>query len=499
MMNIKNNKGAALIISYLVIAVLLILGIVFTARSIFESRIAERQKRSVQAFCIAEAGLERTFYELRKDFENDPIDPSWADGEINGIFCGPDTEDFYLLPYESTSLGTGYYTVELKNVAGKDDEIWVKSTGTVGDIDKSIRTYVKIENITPWSSVIFAGAGSAGNVINGNVNIRGSVLILGTNLEDTDFAMDMSGVGNIGNNYEGIPDQLKDRIPSCPTTTFNDELVESLGAALRIKHGKAGLSGTATVGKADQPGNSYKETVDGVFVTDGYGGNKGEENVYSDNGTQNSYDLGERIKFPSLTDPYLDYPTYLDYLKDNGLVISDSGELNQLANITPNSNFSYSDAINSISMDGDGNLTINGIVYVDGGNLNMNKQGDDDTIIYSGRGSILVTGDVGINVNLLTELIEGSSSFPTNILGIMTPNEISFNAAKIDVMGLFYAESRITAKKQTNVAGTFVSNYFDMGQQVPSIYQVLEVVDNLPPGMINKNWWVLKVIAWQKL
>lgn len=495
-MNIKNEKGVILIISYLVIAVLLILSIAFTARSIFESRTAERQKGAAQAFCIAEAGLERTFYELRKDFENDPSSPSWADGEINGIACGPDTENFYLLPYPSTSFGNGYYTVELKNVAGKDDEIWIKSTGTVGDINKTIQSYIKIEKITPWSNVIFAGAGSAGNIINGNVNIRGSVLILGIALQETDLAMDISGKGNIGNNYEGIPDELKDRIPPCPTTMFNEELVESLGAVLRIKRGRAGLSGTATVGKADQPGNSYKETMDGVYVTDGYGGNKGAESVYSDNGTQNSYDLGESIKFPSLSDAYLSYPTYQDYLKDNALVISDPAKLNQLANLTPNSNFSYSDAINSISMDGSGNLTINGIIYIDGGNLNMNKQGADDTIIYSGKGSILVTGDVGINVNLLTA---GINSFPDNILGVMTPGEIFFDAAGIDVLGLFYAETKITAKKQTDVAGTFVSNYFDMSQQVPSIYQVLEVVDNLPPGMINKNWWALKVVVWQKL
>ena len=65
----QNKKGTAFIVSYIVIVVLLILGIAFTARSIVESRIAERQKRAVQAFDIAEAGLERTFYKLKQDFE----------------------------------------------------------------------------------------------------------------------------------------------------------------------------------------------------------------------------------------------------------------------------------------------------------------------------------------------------------------------------------------------------------------------------------------------
>ncbi|MBU3912430.1 MAG: hypothetical protein KKD90_07610 [Candidatus Omnitrophica bacterium] len=496
-MNIKNNKGTILIISYLVIAVLLILSAAFLSRSISENRIAERQKWSVRAFSIAEAGLERALYDLRQDFKNDLIDPSWADGEINGIACGPDSENFYSLPYESTLLGNGSYSIELKNVVGKDNEIWVRSMGTLNGINIIIQSYGKIENLSPWNNAIFAGAGSAGSMINGNVDIRGSVHILGTGLESDDFAIDMGGSGNIGNNYEGIPLQLKDRIPPCPTTTFNGETVETLGASLRIKRGLVGLSGTATTGKADVSGNSYKETMDGVYVTDGYGGNRGENNVYSDNGTQNSYDLGDSARFPSLEDPYLNYSTYQDYLKDNAFVISDAANLNQLANITPESDFSYGDTMGSISMDGNGNLAISGTVYIDGGNLNMNKIGADKTIIYSGTGSILVTGDVGINVNLLTQ---GSNSFPSNILGIMTPNEISFNASNIDVMGVFYAEDTITVQKQTNIAGIIVSNYFNMGEQVPSIYQVPEVINNLPSGIIAGDpTWVIRIVAWQKL
>lgn len=118
--SVKNKKGAMLVISYLVILILLLLGAMFFARSIGESRTAERQKRAVQAFSIAEGGLERALYDLRQDFENDS-DPSWADGEINGIACGPDTINFYLLPYTSTLLGNGFYSVELKNAVGEDN------------------------------------------------------------------------------------------------------------------------------------------------------------------------------------------------------------------------------------------------------------------------------------------------------------------------------------------------------------------------------------------
>jgi hypothetical protein len=39
-----------------------------------------------------------------------------------------------------------------------------------------------------------------------------------------------------------------------------------------------------------------------------------------------------------------------------------------------------------------------------------------------------------------------------------------------------------------------------MGTNVPSIYQVPDVADNLPPGMINDTpIWLLKVVSWQEL
>ena len=41
-------------------------------------------------------------------------------------------------------------------------------------------------------------------------------------------------------------------------------------------------------------------------------------------------------------------------------------------------------------MDGSGNMTVSGIVYIDnGGSLNMLKSGSDKTITYTGSGAIL--------------------------------------------------------------------------------------------------------------
>jgi hypothetical protein len=83
---------------------------------------------------------------------------------------------------------------------------------------------------------------------------------------------------------------------------------------------------------------------------------------------------------------------------------------------------------------------------------------------------------------------------------MMTPGSIGFDEANIDVMGLFYAETQVRMEKQTDIMGTIVSNYFDMGTNVPSIYQVPETVNHLPSGLIgNTSAWSMKVVSWQKL
>ena len=496
---LRDNRGSLLIISYLVIFVLLALGAAFIAMSVNESRIAERQRRTTLTLHIAEAGIERALYDLRQDFINDASSPSWADGDINGMTLGPDTASFYSTGYGSTSLNSGSYAVQLKNVSGISDSIWIRSTGTLGDVQQTIEVYAKIINLSPWNNAIFAGAGAAGAMVNGNVNIRGSVHILGTGLLSTDLVVDLGGTAEIiGNNYRDLAAALKAKVPALPTTTVNGETVETLSAVLRVKRGIVGLSGSATAGEADAAGNAYKETIDAAYVTDGYGGSQGTANVHSDNGSSNAYDLGDTVSFPSLSDPYGGYSTYQGYLEANALVVSSAADLAKLANITPASStdFSFSSAKGSISKTGE-NLTISGIVYLDNsGSLNMSTDGAAKTITYTGSGAILAEGNVQINANLVTN---GNNSFPTNIIGIMTPNTIGFNEANIDVMGLFYAENTVKVEKQTDIVGTIVSNYFDIGTNVPSVYQVPDVMNNLPAGLIGQgDTWIMKKVSWRK-
>ena len=140
-------------------------------------------------------------------------------------------------------------------------------------------------------------------------------------------------------------------------------------------------------------------------------------------------------------------------------------------------------------------MTIDGIIYVEGP-INFNDK--KNPIYYNGSGSIVALGNITFETDFLPN---GNGSFPaTNIVGFMTPSNISFGNSQRMVAGLFYAEGTITSPKQTAVAGTFFSNYFDMGTNVPSIFQVPTLADNLPYGMIG-NYPILTLnrVAWREL
>ena len=64
-------------------------------------------------------------------------------------------------------------------------------------------------------------------------------------------------------------------------------------------------------------------------------------------------------------------------------------------------------------------------------------------------------------------------------------NMIVGSLSQLELMGAFYAQGQIQSTKQTITAGTFVSTYFDMGTNVPEIYQVPMLPDNLPLGMVG--------------
>jgi hypothetical protein len=426
------------------------------------------------------------------------------------------------------------------------------------------------EDLSVWDNAIFGGVGQAGKSVNGNVVIRGKMHLLGDGepytdvdhdgrwdddepytdqnhngqydlnepftdtdhdghrdarepftdmngndvcdppLTVTDLAEEISGNANVGNNYSGMSSTLRSLLPPCPTDSFGGESVESLSAKLRVKHGRVNISGSATVGDPNVTGGSppCKETLNGVYVSDGFGGTAGTGHVYSDNGSSHDYDLknlkdaygNDRVRFPDVLTPTtidgVNYTDHMAYLSQNGLHIPGTGNPPTVT-LSPTVTFSASDASgnNSISVDGNtGMLTIKGIVYIEG-DLVLDKDNGHasykETYRYSGRGTLAATGSIYVHSNLLPV-----SGFPDlDAIGLCARRRIELATgggdSQLTMAGAFYAQEKIVSQKQNEIGGTFVSSYYEMSN-VPHLYQVPKLAywdaaqakyPYLPPGL----------------
>lgn len=498
---------------------------------------AQREERDAAAFQVAQATLE---YQVAISYQR---------ARELGQFEETDTPHDELAA-SITPGATASATVE---PVGDNSRAWVTSFASYRGRERSLRMLIGARDVSIWNNAIFAGTGASGQSINGNVDIRGSVHILGdgepfsdlngngmrdaaeefsdTNgngvwdpgepyvdangdgvwnsaepyndsnhngvydppLTTTDLGSDLSGTAHIGNNYSGMPAALEAQLPPPPIVAGQ----ETLNAELRVKHGRVAISGNATVGSESDPdGGLSKGRLDGVFVTDGFTGNQGAASVHSDNGPSNGYDLGHLgIKFPFIdgigAEEYTDstggtYTTHKSFLDARAMTVN-------VNSITPTTaSFAFIDpagnSIRYIKGVKQGNtwtqlptLQINGIVKING-NLLID---DLPVLRYSGRGTIYATQDIQIGNSVLPAV---GTKFPTqNVIGMIAGRNMGLATgngdSQLSMMGAFYAQGTIQSAKQNQIAGTFVANFFDMGRNVPNIYQAPALRLNMPPGM----------------
>lgn len=407
---------------------------------------------------------------------------------------------------------------------------------TVMHIDRA--STAGLPNINVWTNAIFAGVQQKGNHINGNVSVHGSVHILGQDAVIGDIAVvlpyvtDMGGNSGIFNNYDGMLADLEARVPALPVDVNGDE---TLNAKFRVKNGMVNVEGNVHIGD-DSPNSGSKGALDGVYLGSpdsdldiNWMGNQTTDGVpndgvvTSDNGWNTGYDLGDAIHFPyfkeDVSEPDDDPQLYFDknddtcyYLQEQtpyeGTITMESGD--------PDTSFYYNastgDGSNAVIggtpgdgtmpekweveamavdvgddhgdfiiwYDGDSDtLFVNGRVAVDGDINFLSGTGQDDTINYEGQGSLLAYdggsggGNVQIDASILT------TAFPlTNVIGVMAEGDFIIGGnSKLDMMGGFYAQGRIALDMQTTIIGSIVGDYFDMGSNVPDIYQVPELVN----------------------
>ena len=429
------------------------------------------------------------------DWATDGIDNN-GDGQID---VGPEAEGGYVTAFAASRV------------------MWNNTPTAIRRAERVLQE----ANVNVWQNSIFAGAGQAGMLINGNVSIHGSVHLLGDGLGAGGVAlaaMDLSGSSLIHNNYEGLSADTRSRIPGLPTTDFNGDMgIETLNATLRVKNGLVGMSGNSEVGEEHLAGNSFKETMDGVYVTDGWTGDAinpdgSPKNVYSDNGWDNVYDLGDMVTFPTYSNDverdHLSYYLETDPDPSVGFQQVYTGDMT----IQTGSGSYYWNATTGteiVAVDpGDGamplqsdlssdeyyvwyddttkTMVINGRVAVDGDiNFLAGNGAPNRTINYEGQGTMLAfngdgggTGNVEISLNLMATV------FPDNMIGVMAENTMSLGlSSHIEIMGAFYSQDTVSIDKQTIIIGSVVGQFFDMGTNVPSIYQVPSMSSAFNGGM----------------
>ena len=447
---------------------------------------------------------------------------------------------------------------------------YVTARAQKGRFVKSTRTLLRSGNVSIWNNAIFAGTGAAGRSINGNVDIRGSMHLLGdgeaysdlngngrrdpaeaftdsnrngvwdpgepftdangdgvwnaaepyndTNrnglydppITTTELNSDFSGRAYVGNNYENLSANLRLQAPPPPVVGG----LETLGAEVRVKHGKIALSGTAAIGASGTlGGGTLKGTIDGTYVNDGFGGNQGTSNVFSDNGTNNQYDLSTLgIKFPLLSgigaDQYVasdgtTWPSHQNYFDNRALTVP----VTTIDDNTASFNYGPDARGNRLRWTAPvkagnrivtpGVLEVQGIVRVAGDITLGSSKG---LLNYRGRGTLYSAGSMNIRASFLPEL---GRRFPTDTtIGLVARHDMNLATgngdAQLQLAGAFYAQGTVRSAKQNEIIGTFVGNFYDMGTNVPAIFQVPSLVRNMPPDMPgDKALITIKTRSWR--
>ena len=554
----RRDEGMALLVSMIFLVVMGLTATWLSQRVINNARHVENYVDFENAFQGVESGLGQSSSELRNptatgfvgvdenyDFTNGPPDFDSAAVTPVSLSSRPEVEFFaYAFNWATDGIdNTGDGQIDLGPETNGYYSVFASARvirgGQVSAIRRAEQVLQTGNGTSIWDNAIFAGTGQAGGLINGNVAIHGSVHLLGDDIGDGGIALaavDLSGTSLIHNNYDGLSDDLRGRVAIPPTVTFDGESgLETLEAVLRVKNGLVGMSGNSEVGSVHELGNDFKETMDGVYVTDGWTGNDMDasgdpQSVYSDNGWDYAYDLGSEVPFPTYDDDngrdheawYLETGDPGEGLQHvhSGDVTIQSGSGSYYWNATTGVEIIGSDpGTGGMPVEADLNpdeyyvwyddttaeMNINGRIPVDGdvsllaGNGNGNK-----LIDYEGSGSIMAFddgsggGDVEVDVSLKT------TNFPDNLIGIMAEDDFTIGtSSQLEIMGGFYAQDEIIVDKQTTIMGTIVGNYFNMGKNVPQIYQVPALAEAwlLEVRMIGTNPIAISFapISWREL
>lgn len=581
----RNNRGMALVMALFFISIAVVVLSGLSLRLLSQGGHVTHYILHKDCFQGVEAAVQTCKSEIEQGRDGLVGLDGWSAGETRG-FALPGWDEQGVTPESLQALPEVQYMALSQdwsadgmdnNGDGAVDDVTEFGFYTVhgfarnGEHSRQVEAVYRGRDVNVWQNAIFAGSGSTSGAIKGNVSIHGSVHILGNHIPEGGEAilvLDLMGASLVHNNYEKGPGQtisqrFLDSVPPLPRVIHDGQDVETLNAVLRVKQGLVSLNSAAEIGEPYDGTNDVKESMDGTYVQDGWtgsrvtgdGGRGDPSVVYSDNGWDEDYDLGDQVPFPVFADDWrwpqsvecyeLGYEwagtpggtevspdgdnymhdEYFSELRDGdvyaGDVVFEYGGDDVYINHTRPGD---ADPANRVKPDASACIPGDDYLYWDGANntLEINGQieidgdvsfkgppgkGGDSSAYYSGRAAMLVHGDVLLDGDLIPcndgNPADYVNSFPErNCLGVMAGENmyIGDKVSQVDIMGAFYTQGTVLCSKQTRVMGTFVANFFDMTNQVPDIYQVPELANNLPLGMIaNYPIMALSRVSWREI
>lgn len=546
----KRERGSALFIAMLVVLVVASLSVVVVSDSVAKAKDAELEVEAVRSLYVAESAIDLAMDSVQTGGTGRLGTSAWgggddvgADGNGGTVDAGQGDglptvgePDVALQNFAGVSGGQ-YYTYAMfwgnngvdddgdGSVDETDDEkyIWTLwAWGRFGNTIRRIKVIAEYHLVSIWDNAIIAGSGAAGAAINGNVKVHGGVMIFAEDAAGVpqsgpgiDFVAFSGGAG-VRDSYDGLDPANVARMRTIGKGK------NGLNTNVRLKHGRFKIQGAAALGEnalgdPDDPATieNDEELIDGSFVTDGYSGSGGAASVHSENGTANPWDVPDSVKFPRLTDPFVDpvsgisFATYDAYATSRGLTVpaaflkgintdKPAGQtLNRIDDNTPDFSFGPDANGNFIKWDQSSQtLTVKGVVNIEssgaaGGDFHLGRNGGGD-INYDDRGSLYIngaSGDAHVHSNIIPKsryLSANDDGSPGDVLGFVTKSDLFLadgsGDSQLIMYGIWRAGDMIKSQKQNEIYGVFISEFFDMGTNVPRIAHHPDVTKNLPAG-----------------
>lgn len=373
----KSNSGAALIIALLIMAVLTLLGSAAIMVSSIETKISGNQKSSIQAFYIAEAGIQHAIGNLTNSIDS-------FDDELstnNGVMLN------------AISFASGSYTVTAIDNNDDDDQLT--------DIDKTIKitsTGTAQRGATKEIECLITSLYNPSNAIttNGDLTISGDPIISGS-----------KGSVHSNNNLSISGDPTIDH-QATASGTYTASGDPTIG-------GTSG-GGFPNVGVPSINPNNFKAYADYQLRANG--------KVYDKLGTEQTMTGGKWNGWDYSGGKWtLSEDTTIDgtfYIEGNAVVSGNPGssETPWKATIIATGDIEISGDPNMIT-NPDNPIKTEKLLFVAGGDLKINGNGNYKGIMVAHE-QIKISGSPSLNGCIISEGAETSS-------GTVTENKISGN------------------------------------------------------------------------